>query len=167
MPADDTGRTAGTKATAAELMDARRPSERFAALTLAAAQRDLRVALASNPEEMAGWARHPEEPPWTDPVAEYVAWVVRMVEAERHARAGAVSSVRACEDYDRSHDRAVGPLAAVIAAAIRRARAAISAILGSNPVLAQRARDDVLNGWPEDDRLAVLALDAGPAEEAR
>ena len=162
MPTNDTDHRAGTKITAAQLMEARRPSERSVALTLAVAQRDLRLALASNPQEMAGWPRHPEEPPWTDPVTEYVAWVARMIESEQHARADALTSIRAGEDYDQFHGRVVGPLAEVITAAIRRAGAAISAMLGPDPALADAARDDVLNGWPEDDRLAVLALDAGP-----
>ncbi|WP_300008271.1 hypothetical protein [Pseudonocardia sp.] len=136
--------------TGKHLHDARHPAERYAAIFLAIAQRDLGLARASSPEILA--AEDPENP---DPVAEYAAWVERMVESERFHRLAALRSVEACRRDDDSPDpgRALldpadGP---EFADSVRRARAAIAAMLGPDPVAARAAQHDVLVRWYADD----------------
>lgn len=136
--------------TGKHLHDARHPAERYAAIFLAIAQRDLGLARASSPEILA--AEEPENP---DPVAEYAAWVERMEESERFHRLGALRSVEACRRDDDSPDpgRALldpsdGP---EFADSVRRARAAIKAMLGPDPVAARAAQHDVLVRWYADD----------------
>lgn len=152
-------RLPGIEATARELLDARRPPEYSAAQTLAVAQRDLALARACTPGELAGWERLPGQP-WTDPDTEYAAWVERMLTFEAQSREMAARSVAAGYAYDRHHPRAVGPLAEVIAAALRRARAAIALMSGVDEAAAQTARLDVLRNWRVDDRLALLGYGA-------
>ena len=151
--------TSSRRITVIELREARHPAERSAALMLAVAQRDLAIARASSPAEVA------DDPRVTDPVAEYAAWLDRMVTSERWIRAQAEASIVAGYEFDRSRPRAVGPLADVTASAIRRARAAIALMTGIDRVAAAAARGDVLHGWSEDDRLAEWALGSDPDRE--
>ena len=65
--------TSNCRITVMELREARHPAERSAALMLAVAQRDLAIARASSPADVA------DDPRVTDPVAEYAAWLDRMV----------------------------------------------------------------------------------------
>lgn len=149
---DDTTETTGNRATAvAELTEARHPAERHAALMLAAAQRDLRIAQASSPAKIADYADV------TDPEAEYAAWLARMVEHEQWAHESALRSVVAGYAFDRTDDRATRPLGEVTTAAIRRARAAIAMMTGPDQAAARAAGHDVLKAWSEDDRLALAA----------
>lgn len=141
-----------------ELMAARCPTERNAALTLAAAQRDLRIAWASSPARIAE-----EEPGLHNPEVEYAAWVARMVEHEQWARETALRSVVDGYAFDRTQERSAGPLGHVTAAAVRRARAAIAVMTGPDESAARAMGRDVLSGWPEDDRLALAEL---PARDA-
>ena len=150
--------TSNRRITVMELREARHPAERSAALMLAVAQRDLAIARASSPADVA------DDPRVTDPVAEYAAWLERMVTFERWTRAQVEASILAGYEYDRTRPRAVGPLAEVTASAIRRARAAIALMTGIDPVAAAAAREDVLHGWSEDDRLAEWALGSDPYE---
>ena len=153
--------TSSRRITVMEFREARHPAERSAALMLAVAQRDLAIARASSPADVA------DDPRVTDPVAEYAAWLDRMVVFERWARAQVEASIVAGYEYDHARPRAVGPLAEVTASAIRRARAAIALMTGIDPVAAAAAREDVLHGWSEDDRLAEWALGSDPYEEGR
>lgn len=151
---------------AAELVAARRPVERMAALFLGAAQRDHLTALRSSPAAIA------EDPEVTDPEAEYAAWVERMARWERQATASAAASVAAgarAAAKPRPDRWPIDPdNAAVAEAAVIRARAAIAAMTGPDPVAAQAAREDVLHRWPADDQVAAAALAArfpGPTQE--
>lgn len=144
----------------AQLSEARHPAERNAALMLAAAQRDLAIAQASSPEQIA------EYDDVTDPVPEYAAWLARMVEHEQWARLSAQRSVAAGVEYDRTDDRTASELGAVTAEAIRRARAAIGAMTGPDEAGAAAARADVLRHWPADDEAALAALPAGAHSSA-
>lgn len=152
---------AARRVTAAALTAARSPAQRSAALMLAVAQRDLGIARASSPAQVG------EDSRVADPVAEYAAWVARMVDSERWAREGAVRSVAAGRDWDLTHDRSAGPLGAVTAAAIRRARAAIAVMTGPDEAAARAAREDALTGWYDDDRVALAALAAAQHPDGR
>lgn len=144
-----------------ELIDARRPAERHAALMLAAAQRDLAIARATDPASHAG------EPGVTDPQAAHTAWLELMTESEARMREVAASSVASGHHADVAGVRAVPDhLAAESAAAIARARRAIAAMTGTDQEAAEAARQDVLHGWNADDLAAetalVLRFGAGP-----
>ena len=156
------GQLPGIEATAAELLAARRPAERGAAWTLAVAQRNLALARATSADELAGWPRLPGEP-WTDAETELAAWQVRMRTFEAYTRQDAARSVAAGYALDRREERAVGPLADIVGAALRRARGAITLLSGPDARAAQAARWDVLRDWPVDDRLALLGYGAHPA----
>lgn len=129
------------------------PCERTAAVGLAAAQRDLGIALESSPEVLAGYDDV------TDPEREYDAWVVRMTEAEELARRSAVSSVGSNRKYRAAHPEQERRLTFAEAhaqhSAIKRAVVAIDAMVrGGAAGLA--AREDVLHRWPEDDVTAEI-----------
>lgn len=154
-------RLAGIDASAVELLAARHPAERGAALTLAVAQRDLAVARSSSPEQIADEPRLPGEP-WTDAATAYAAWLDRMIGFEAWARQDAAVAVADGYTFDRHTNRAVGPLAGVVAAALRRARTAIALMPGLDEPAAAAAREDVLHAWRDDDRLALLGFGAPP-----
>lgn len=141
----------------AQLSEARHPAERNAALTLAAAQRDLAIAQASSPEQIA------EYDDVTDPVPEYAAWLARMVEHERWARATAAQSVAAGRSAHIVADRGRCELPDVVAEAVDRARAAIAAMTGPDQAAATAARQEVLRRWSLDDEAALVALTADTA----
>jgi hypothetical protein len=132
---------------------AQRPCERHAAMWLAVAQRDLGTALASGPDELAGYDDV------TDPAREYDAWVTRMTDAGQHARLSALSSVRDGRRYRAEHPEEERRLTFAEAharhAAIKRAVAAIDAMVRGGPVGAA-AREDVLHQWSEDDLTAEI-----------
>lgn len=136
-----------------ELADARRPAERNAALMLAAAQRDLATARATDPASLTG------EPGVADPQAAHAEWLALMTESEQRMRQTAAASVAAGRRRGVDVIRRVpAHLAAESAAAIGRARRAIAAMTGPDPDAAAAARHDVLRRWREDDFDAELAL---------
>ena len=129
------------------------PCERTAAVGLAAAQRDLGIALDSSPEVLAGYDDV------TDPEREYDAWVVRMTEAEELARRSAVASVGRNREYRAAHPAQERRLSFAEAqaqhTAVKRAVAAIDAMVRGGPA-GLAAREDVLRRWPEDDVTAEI-----------
>lgn len=131
------------------LKEAQWPTERNAALFLARVQRDLATARASCPAEIA------HEPGVTDPEADYAAWVALLEHGERCMRESALRSVAAGYRDDDSPDPARQLLrcefAPVHADAVARARAAVAAMAGPDPVRAIAAQVDVLDRWPADD----------------
>lgn len=142
--------TASTNPRRGDCRDARRPTERSAAIMLAAAQRDLALARASSPAAVAA-----AEPEIADPHSVYANWVELMEAGERHARKSALRSVAAGRSDDDSPHQ-FRPLldpafAHEHADAVRRARAAIAAMTGRDPAAAEAARHDVLVRWPADD----------------
>lgn len=154
-------RLPGLDATPAQLLAARRPCERGAALTLAMAQRNLAIARSYTPEQLADEPRLPGEP-WVDAKTAYVAWLERMLAFEAFAREDAARSVAAGYRFDLRADRAAGPLAEVVATALRRARTAIMLMSGPDADAAAAARRDVLRDWDDDDRLALLGAGTPP-----
>lgn|GEM_PF-3677728 len=135
---------------------ANHPVERNAALLLAAAQRDLALALASSPEAIAA------EEGLADPEAAYRGWVQMMTESERAAREWAAAAVVAGYEYDNRAGTTRRPrdpvLAALADASITRARVAIAAMTGLDTDAAAAAREDVLRRWAADERAARAAL---------
>ncbi len=132
---------------------AQHPCERHAATSLAAAQRDLGIALDSSPEVLAGYEDT------VDPEREYDAWVVRMTEAEELAQHTAIVSMRSNRQYRAAHPEQEQRLSFAEAhaqhVAIKRAEAAIDAMVRGGPVGAA-AREDVLHRWPESDLTAEI-----------
>jgi hypothetical protein len=145
---------------AVELRDALHPTERIAAQMLARAQLDVATARASSPEEIA------DEAGVTDPQASYDEWLALMVMGEQRMRDGALRAVadgsEPCDDpsmwFHPDNARAA-------AAAVDRARDAIAAMTGSDPVAAAAAREYVIHRWRIDDIAAEahLALTFGTA----
>ncbi len=142
---------------------AQRPCERTAATGLAAAQRDLGIALASSPAVLAGYDDV------TDPEREYDAWVARMVEGEQLARRSALASIRDNRRYREEHPeeerRASFAEAAAQHTAVQRAVAVIEAMVRGGAD-GDAAREYVLRRWPEDDlsaeiRFAIIYSTAG------
>lgn len=135
---------------------ARRPMERGAAIMLAVAQRDLALARASSPAEIA------DEPGVDDPDVAYAAWIALLVDGERRLRECAVAAVQGCRRDDDATDPVREPVDVEFAAefvdSVARARAAVAAMAESAPDVARAARHDVLVRWPADDRTAAAAL---------
>lgn len=129
------------------------PCDRGAAVSLAVAQRDLAIALASSPEVLAGYEDT------VDPVREYDEWVARMTESEEHARRSAIVALRRNREYRARHpeeeQRRGFAEAQAHHVAIKRAAAAIDAMLRGGPD-AVAAREDVLHRWPERDVAAEI-----------
>jgi hypothetical protein len=123
---------------------------------LAAAQRDLALARASSPAEIA------DEPGVEDPDVAYAAWIALLTDGERQLRDSAISAVEGWRQDDDAPNPVREPVDVEFAAefvdSVARARAAIAAMTGPDPEMARAARHDLLVRWPADDKTAAAAL---------
>ena len=137
---------------------ARNPIERRAAASLAQMQRNLSLAYATVPAEIA------DDPGVDDPETAYVAWIELLTEGERQIRRSTVVAIEGWRKDDESPDPSRPPVDVEFADefvdAVARARAAVAAMVGPDRRIARAAVHDVLDRWPADDRTAAAMLAA-------